>query len=243
MAQTVLLTGITGFIAKQIAHDLLARGYNVRGSLRSAGRADEVRAAVGPEGLDRLEFVELDLTADSGWAAAMEGADALIHTASPFPLGQPDDELELIRPAVEGTRRALRAAQTAGVRRVVLTASMVTVIHKDHAPGHVFGPEDHSDPDHATITAYGKSKTLAERAAWTFVEEHPEMRVTTIHPGLVAGEPRDAQYGTSLTVVERILSAKDPMQPDIRFPVSDLGDVSALHVAALEQQESAGSRI
>ena len=57
--KTILLTGITGFIAKRIAKDLLDQGYHVRGSLRSMSRADEVRAALGAP--EQLDFVELDL--------------------------------------------------------------------------------------------------------------------------------------------------------------------------------------
>jgi dihydroflavonol-4-reductase len=132
MPKLVVLTGITGFIAKRIALDLLEAGYAVRGSLRSAGRADEVRNALRPRlsdpaALDQLSFVELDLGRDDGWAEAMEGADALFHTASPFPMAQPKDENEIIKPAVDGTLRALRAAQSAGVTRVVLTSSVVAI--------------------------------------------------------------------------------------------------------------------
>lgn len=244
MAKTILLTGITGFIAKRIAHDLLNKGYNVRGSLRSASREDEVRAAVAMTGAeDRLSFVHLDLTSDDGWDAAMEGVDAVIHTASPFPLEQPKDEQEIIQPAVDGALRALKAAQRAGVTRVILTASMVTMMHVDRPEGHKFGPEDWTDPDHQTATAYTKSKTLAEKAAWDFVAAHPEMRLTTIHPGLVVGTPVDEHFSTSLAVIERIMKAKDPMQPDFDLPIVDIEDTSTLHIAALEDDTSAGERI
>jgi len=94
MTQTVVLTGITGFIAKRIALDLLNAGHSVRGTLRGATRETEVRDALRPRledpaGLDRLSFVAVDLTRDDGWTDAMQGAGALIHTASPFPLVQP----------------------------------------------------------------------------------------------------------------------------------------------------------
>ena len=116
MQQNVLLTGISGFIAKRIAFDLLKAGMAVTGSLRSAGRGDEVRAALRAHGCDdaamaQLRFVTLDLTRDVGWAEAMAGITAVIHTASPFPIAQPKDENELIRPALDGTLRVLRAAQ------------------------------------------------------------------------------------------------------------------------------------
>lgn len=245
MSRPVVLTGITGFIAKRIALDLLEAGHSVRGSLRKLSRADEVRNAIRPRlsdpaALDRLEFVELDLGRDEGWTDAMEGAQALLHTASPFPLSSPKDENDLIRPAVEGTRRALRAAQAAGVARVVLTSSVAAISAKDKRGA--FTEEDWTDVTHPEATAYTKSKTLAERAAWDFVKEHPEMRLTAINPALVLGEPLDRHYGSSLSLIERILSGKDPMQPDFGFGIVDVADISAMHVAALGRDESVGHR-
>jgi dihydroflavonol-4-reductase len=242
----VLLTGISGFIAKRIALDLLNAGYSVRGSLRSAARADEVCDALRPRledasALARLSFVELDLTRDDGWARAATGACAVIHTASPFPLSQPKDESQILRPAVDGTLRALNAAEAAGVTRVVLTSSMEAVMH-GKPDGHLMTEADWSDLSARTVTPYTKSKTLAERAAWDFAAVHPHLRLTVINPGLVLGEPLDRHYGSSVGIVARFLSGRDPMVPDIAFPAVDLADVSAMHVAALGRDESAGKR-
>jgi dihydroflavonol-4-reductase len=247
MPHHVLLTGVSGFIAKRIALDLLEAGHSVRGSLRSPGRADEVRAALRPHltssgALDRLSFVELDLTRDGGWPEAMRGMTALIHTASPFPMAPPRDENALIRPAVDGTLRALRAAQAAGVTRVVLTSSVVAIEANAKVGRETLTEDDWSDVSHPRATPYYRSKTLAERAAWTFAAQHPEMRLTTINPSLVLGRPLDSNFGTSLRLIERILSGKDPMQPDIGFGIVDVADVSAMHVRALDRADSAGRR-
>lgn len=247
MPQSVLLTGVTGFIAKRIALDLLEAGYTVRGSLRNASREAEVRAALGlhlSDGdlLKRLHFVELDLTSEDGWDAALAEVDALVHTASPFPMAQPRDEHQVIGPAVEGTRRALNAARKAGTRRVVLTSSMVAVMSRDMPSGEPLTEEDWTDPRHPSANAYVKSKTAAERAAWKIAAGAPDMELVVINPGLVVGTPLDEHYGTSLAVIERLLAAKDPAQPDIGFPVVDLRDVSALHVAALSRDEMVGYR-
>lgn len=245
MPARIVLTGITGFIAKRIALDLLEAGYDVRGSLRRMSRADEVRDALRShlsdrDALGRLDFVELDLEADEGWPEAMAGADALIHTASPFPGASPKNEMDVIRPAVDGTRRALRAAKDAGVFRVILTSSVVA-IEATRAPGPLT-EANWSELDHPKATPYYKSKTLAERAAWDFVAEHPEMRLTTINPALVLGSPLDHHWGTSLDLIERILSGRDPMLPDYGFGVVDVADVSAMHIAALERPDTAGER-
>lgn len=86
----------------------------VRGTVRSMDRADEVRAVLAPHlsgsALDRFSCAKADLTDDAGWAEAARGAHLLVHTASPFPISQPKDANDLVRPAVEGTLRALRAA-------------------------------------------------------------------------------------------------------------------------------------
>jgi len=246
----VFVTGATGFIAKHVVLQLLNAGYSVIGSVRDASWADEVRAALSPHlvstaGLeDRLRFVSLDLNLDEGWVEAMAGAGALVHTASPYPPAMPADENELIHPAVEGTLRALRAAKACGIARVVMTSSSVAIVYCHTRPGRdAHDEDDWSDLSLPFATAYVKSKTLAERAAWRFVvEEAPDMKLTAINPVLVLGRPLDDRYGTSVAIIERLLRGRDPLLPDIGVGVVDVEDVAAMHVAALENDASAGMR-
>ncbi|MDE0031619.1 MAG: aldehyde reductase [Deltaproteobacteria bacterium] len=248
---TVLVTGASGFIAKHVVLELLTAGYRVVGSVRSDSRRDEVRAAVrahlpsGPDLDERLRFVTLDLSRDTGWQDAMSGVDVLMHTASPLPMKQPRDENELVRPAVEGTLRALQAAHTAGIRRVVLTSSTAAVTHRP--PGlekDNFDESDWSDPSWTGMSPYTKSKTLAERAAWDFVEnEAPDMQLTAINPCLVLGRPLDDFYGTSLRVVERLLRGKDPLLPKVGMGIVDVTDVARMHVRAMTAAGAPGKRL
>ncbi len=247
MTQTILLTGITGFIAKRIAADLLNDGYTVRGSMRNLDRIQEVTEALTPvlnqhDSLTRLSFVTLDLMDDAGWAAAMDGVDAVIHTASPFPGAAPKDENDLIRPAVDGALRAMRAAQAAGVTRIVLTSSIVAIMQRALQDGDTLSPALWSDLTHVSMSAYPKSKTMAERAAWDFVGDHPEMQLTTINPGLVVGAPLDRHYGTSLQLIDQMISGKLPLLPNFGLPIVDVVDVSRAHVAALTAPDSIGKR-
>lgn len=251
MAGTIFLTGASGFIAKHIIVQLLNAGYNVRGSVRSLKRSDEVLDAVRPHVSNKadleknLTFAALDLGKDDGWDGVMDGCAALLHTASPFPLQQPKSDDEIIRPAVDGTVRALRAAQASGIDRVVLTSSAVAVMYKDRpGKGSAFNEDDWSEDFHPTQNAYGRSKTHAERAAWAFVaDEAPTMMLTTINPVLVLGPALDKNYGTSLQVAERLFSGKDPMQPNFGIPIVDVRDVAAMHVKALSTPASEGKRI
>jgi nucleoside-diphosphate-sugar epimerase len=247
--QTILVTGATGFIAKHIVQQLLDAGYHVRGSVRSLARGQEVVDAVAPHlretgDLDkRLSFVELDLTSDDGWDGALTGVDALVHTASPFPMSQPKDEDVLIRPAVDGTGRALKAALAAGVHRVVMTSSAVAVVGKVLEPGRSrFDETDWTDIKAPDTDAYARSKTLAERAAWAFVKQNPDMKLTTINPGFVLGPSLDAQIGTSLALVQRLLNGGDPAIPNFGFATVDVRDVARMHLRALERKDSIGRR-
>lgn len=245
----VVITGASGFIAKHIVLRALNAGHDVVATLRSPGRAEEVRAAIrsglaDPAGLHRLGFATVDLEADAGWAEALQGAEALIHTASPFSAAQPKDADILIRPAVEGTRRALVAARAAGVRRVVLTSSVAAITGRGagQGPG-LFDENRWTDPDDPKVTPYARSKTLAERAAWDFVAAHPEMQLTAINPSLVMGPPLDSHYGTSVGLVARLLGGRDPMLPKIGFGIVDVRDVAEMHLCALERPEAVGQRI
>jgi dihydroflavonol-4-reductase len=243
MAETVLLTGVSGFIAKHIALKLLNAGYNVRGTLRRLDRADEVRAAVAPHltaGEGELTFVQADLESDAGWVDAMAGVSALVHTASPFPIAQPKDPAVVIRPAVEGTERVLKAAAAAGVERVILTSSTVAVLNEGK-PDTLQDEADWCDIHLPTTTPYAKSKTLAERAAWE-VAKVRGLKLTVINPGLVLGPPLDEHYGSSLGLVERFMRGKDPMLPGLGFPTVDVRDVAEMHLRALQRPETAGKR-
>ena len=124
----VLVTGASGFIAEHCIIELLKNNYSVKGSLRSMNREQEVREAIKTEIDDaNLEFCKLDLLKDDGWEDAMQDCEFLMHVASPFVIEDPKDENELIKPAKEGTLRALNAAKKAGIKRVVITSSVAAI--------------------------------------------------------------------------------------------------------------------
>ena len=236
----VFVTGASGFIAKHILRELFNKGYEVRASIRSDRRKAEIEALFPGK---TIEFAYLDLEKDDGWNEAMQGCDVLMHTASPFPMADPKDPQDLIRPAVEGTLRAMKAAKAAGIKRVILTSSNAAIYkEKGKAIDAPSNETNWTDPEGSATSAYEASKTLAEKAAWNFVGENTDMSLTTINPGAVFGPAMDAKYGTSLELVERAMKGQDPMAPPMELPMVDVRDVAMLHVAAIDLDASKGER-
>ena len=239
--QTVMVTGISGYLGLHVAQALLERGHRVRGTIRNPSKESAVREALlDPAGM--LSVAICDLTSDSGWADAFDGVDALIHVASPFILREPKDEQEYLRPAVEGTRRVMRFALEAGVTTSVVTSTCLTMA--GHMFAGTFGPEDHTPIGDPSINAYIRSKVAAEEALWDFVaSEAPEMSVSTIHPGAIFGPPLGSDSaGTSVSAIRGMITGSVPGIPPISVPMVDVRDVAIAHVTALENPSANGQR-
>ncbi len=243
--EKVLVTGASGFIAEHCIIELLKNGYSVKGSLRTMSREQEVREAVKTETDDaKLEFCKLDLLDDDGWEEAMRDCDYLMHVASPFVIEDPKDENELIKPAKEGTLRALNAAKKAGIKRVVLTSSVAAV--NSHM---MSGTSDHTtwtDINSKYVTQYQKTKTIAEKAAWDFYNNQDnsnKMEMAVINPGGVMGPQLGNDLGGASTqIVSQLISGKFPMIPALSFPFIDVRDVAILHLKAMTTPEADGKR-
>jgi nucleoside-diphosphate-sugar epimerase len=237
----VLVTGVTGFIGGYCVQELLAHGYAVRGSVRNLATADvahlrEIARRTGGS----LELVEARLDADAGWAEAVDGCAAVWHVASPNPSRAPRHADEVIRPAVDGTLRVLRAAAASGtVRRVVLTSSIDAIRYGHGRARDSFTEADWSIVD--GIAPYPRSKVLAERAAWDFAGEHG-LELVTVNPGLVLGPLLRAERTTSVEVVRLLLARGMPAVPRLGFAVVDVRDVAAAHRLAMEVPAAAGNR-
>jgi dihydroflavonol-4-reductase len=243
--ETVLVTGGSGFVGSWCVIELLQRGYAVRTTVRSRSREPELRAALAPqiESDDRLSVFEADLTADAGWADAVEGCDYVLHVASPFPPETPKDPDELIVPARDGALRVIRAALDAGVRRVVMTSSTASVAGGHRENGRLLTEEDWTDPDDPSIRPYVRSKAVAERAAWDLVVERDARdRLATVLPGAILGPVLSDDFSYSVQIVERLLNRSMPGVPRLGYAIVDVRDVADLHIRAMTTPEAGGER-
>jgi nucleoside-diphosphate-sugar epimerase len=242
----ILVTGGSGFIAGHTIVQLLNAGHRVRATVRDLKRESEVRAMVrqgGAQAGDRLSFFAADLRSDAGWAAAVADCDYVLHVASPFPAYVPEHEDELIVPAREGALRVLRAARDARVRRVVLTSSFAAIGYGHPPQSTPFNETNWSDPTGSDVTAYVKSKTLAERAAWDFIaREGRDLELSVINPVAVFGPVLGPDYSTSVLLIQRLMSGAVPGSPRLSFGVVDVRDVADLHIRAMTHSAAKGER-
>ncbi len=238
----VLVTGGTGYLATRLIADLLRGGAEATTTIRSAEREGAVREAVRRGGADDagLRFVVASLTAADGWAEAAAGAEEVHHVASP--MIQTTDPDEVVGPARDGALHALRAARDAGARRVVLTSSFAAVGYSPK-PVRDYDESDWTDPETPGLPAYPRSKAVAERAAWDFVErEGGGLELVVLNPTWIAGPTLTAEARSSLQLFTAMLGGRMAAAPRQRFGVVDVRDVAAMHLAAMRTPEAAGRR-
>ncbi len=242
----VLVTGGSGFIAGHCILQLLERGHTVRATIRSLAKQEAVRAILTEAGMvngEQLSFAAADLLSDDGWAEAVSGIDVVLHVASPVQPGHVANEDDLIVPAREGTLRVLRAARGAGVKRVVLTSAFHAVSWGHKHSDHVFTEADWTILDGPGVDAYGKSKTLAERAAWDFIKaEGRGLELATMLPVAVMGPVMGKEISGANHIVQRMLNGDMPGYPNLFIPIVDVRDVASAHVAAVDAPGAAGER-
>ncbi|RMZ59406.1 aldehyde reductase [Chryseobacterium nematophagum] len=245
---TVLVTGGTGFLGVHTILQLLQQGFEVKTTLRSLAKKDSIIKALEEEGItdfSSLSFIEADLMSDKNWDQAVKDCDYVLHLASPFPAQNPKDENEVIIPARDGALRVLKASRDAGVKRVVLTSSFAAVGYSMDTKDHVFTESDWTDTDTNTnISAYVKSKTIAEKAAWKFIEKEGNgLELTVINPVGVFGPAIGNITSTSLDVgVSSILNGTLNYTPSFTMNIVDVRDVVDLHIKAMLHPKASGER-
>jgi len=243
---TVLVTGGSGFLGGHCILQLLGAGHEVRTTVRNLDREPDVRAVLEAGGAapgQALSFFAADLQRDEGWEEAAAGCDYVLHVASPFPPSVPRHEDELIVPARDGALRVLRAAREGGVKRVVMTSSFAAIGYGHNARDEAFDETVWTDVDGPDVTAYTKSKTLAERAAWDFMgREGGAMELSVINPVGILGPVLGPDLAASILLVKRLLDGSVPGCPKLSFGLVDVRDVADAHLRAMTNPYAKGER-
>ena len=243
--EKVLVTGATGFIGLHCIKQLLDRGYSVNGTLRSQDRQAEVLDSLERNNTPtrHLSLFEVDLNRDSGWDSAIRDCNYVLHVASPFVLTDEDEDF-FVKPAVEGVQRALKFSKKHNVKKVILTSSFAAIHETLNNRQESFDEEDWSNPNKPGISFYAKSKTMAELAAWEFMEmENPDFSLTVINPVLVMGPSLSKDVGTSNSLVKNMINGSVPGTPKIHIGIVDVRDVASAHILAMESSSADGERI
>ena len=255
-AEIACVTGATGYLGQEVVFQLLEKGYEVRGTVRSPEGANAQRlvALARSRGLlSSLALVEADLLGGpEAFGPCVMNASVLFHTASPFvTTGVEDPMRELVDPAVRGTEAAVRAALDSGtVASVVVTSSIAATMggFGDKAGGACFDEGDWNWSSEAkvhdnTMDAYRFSKLAAEKRFWELLAAHDASRGTVrgaaVLPAFIVGPPRTARAdGESLKNMVAALSGAFPPRGDT--PMVDVRDAAAAHVAAHETAGASG---
>ena len=241
--EKVLVTGATGYIGLHCVQQLLNQGYAVNGSVRTPERKEEVFEALQKHNTptENLNLFTLNLTEDDGWDEGMEGCDYLLHVASPIALENHNEDF-FVKPAVAGVKRAFKYAKKHNVKKVVLTSSVAAIFDTLEEKTD-YDETDWSDPENPSISHYAKSKTLAEKAAWDFVDnEDNPFELAVINPALVIGPSLSGDLGESNKAIAMVTTGKMPVAVPLQFGYVDVRDVAAAHLLAMQNSNSNGER-
>uniref|UniRef100_A0ACD5ZJ25 Uncharacterized protein n=1 Tax=Avena sativa TaxID=4498 RepID=A0ACD5ZJ25_AVESA len=242
--KVVCVTGAGGFIASWIVKLLLQRGHTVRGTLRDPADPKKTEHLYALDGsAERLHLFKADLLEEGSFDAIVDGCECVFHTASPFHNNTKDPEVELIKPAVEGTLNVLSSCKKASsVKRVILTSSMAAVVFTENP----LSPEVVVDEKFFSVKElcekakewYVLSKTLAEQAAWKFSEDNG-IDLVTINPAMVLGPLLQPTLNTSAGLIKYLISGS-PVYLNFSVGWVNVKDVALAHVLACEVPSASG---
>ena len=242
----VLVTGGTGYLGLHIILQLLKKGYEVRTTVRSMKSSEVILQTLKDNSIQdvsRLSFAEADLSKDEGWAEAVAGCRYVLSVASPVFFEIPKNEADMMRPAVEGILRVLKASRNGHVKRVVMTSNFGAVGFSKKNPAVITTEADWTNPKERGLSAYEKSKLLAEREAWKFIKHEGDgLEFATINPVAILGPALNSHTSGSFVLLNNLLDGTMKRVPPIPLNLVDVRDVAKLHILAMETPAANGER-
>ncbi|KAF7795535.1 hypothetical protein EIP86_006697 [Pleurotus ostreatoroseus] len=244
----VVVTGGTGYVGHMVIEQLLQEGYSVRATARPS--KTETLKKTYPHANGRLEVVEMaDLVLDAGkWVEILDGADAVIHVASPVYHPTTTSE-EIYEAAIVGTQKLLDAVGSSSVKRFVLTTSIAAFFKPDFS-----NIMDHTTYDHNTWSSiedvnpkqhdpayvYVAAKAITDKMVWKAAEKYPQIDFTTIFPPTLYGWfTSDYPVPTTVAELNGNKFVYELIQKGVKFPtwpittIAHNRDVAKAHVLAL----------
>ena len=222
MADTVLVTGASGFVGSAVARALVARGLHVRVLMRpSASRLNIAKLY--------CEQVAGDMRDEESMVAAMKGARYLFHVAADYRLWARDKN-EIFASNVEGTRNLMEEVMRAGVERVIYTSSVATIALRSDGLS-----ADETVPlrEDQGIGAYKRSKIAAERLVEAMVAERG-LAAVIVNPSTPIG-PRDVKPTPTGRIIVEAAKGRIPAFIDTGLNLVHVDDVAEGHLAALHR--------
>lgn len=261
MSGSVFVSGATGYIAQHIVKQLIEQGYRVVGSVRTIEKGEKLKKHLGSDNFG-YEIVE-DLSKEGVFDEPLKRhpeTTIFLHTASPVNFGVDNCERDLIIPALRGTTGALKAikAHAPQIQKVVVTSSFAAINSLASPRAIKEGTVNESSWTNITyeeavqnnVCAYAGSKTLAERAAWEFLEkEKPKFSLTTVNPAYVLGPQAFDDYAKGqLNFSAGIVSGLFGLKTDDPIPKYDGGfidvrDVARAHITAMVSKQTDSKRL
>lgn len=210
-----LVTGANGHLGNNLVRALNREGVKVRAGIRNMKNRSVL------EELD-CEVVHCDLLDSKSLDKALEGVEVLYQVAAVFKHWAKDEENEIVRPNVEGTRKILEAAHKAGVKRIVYVSSMAALESTNRNEKGEIGNDAYNVGDQGN--PYVRSKTLSEMEAWKVADEL-DLDLVTVLPSTIIG----GDYKTStetLSAFSALVNGIMPFTYDMYLNFIDANDIA-----------------
>ncbi|GIF20419.1 nucleoside-diphosphate-sugar epimerase [Actinoplanes tereljensis] len=254
MADTVLVTGGSGFVGSHLVRQLLGDGYAVRATVRDPG--DPVKTAplrrLGDEFPGRLELFRADLLQPGSFDDAVAGCRVVFHVASPFLMPEKisDGRNQVLEPALQGTRNVLEAlAKSSSVERLVLTSTVGAIfgdyVDVEQMAGRTLSERYFNTSSTLANNPYHFAKVQAEQEAWRLVGAQDRFDMVVLNPGLILGPSfTPASDSGSLFLMNELMSGYFFYgAANFSFTLVDVRDVALAHVRAAALPSASGRYI